>query len=209
LEAEAVVAEVVKFSRKILFNSNLNYFLLGVFITTLNTPLVDTSTFLILSLGLFIYFIIMLSLYFKKTKESKIPRLQFRKTKEQKQLAKLKKKRLIKAEKKHEMINNQFTYIQNIWVLSREQQKIFVSFIDKKAYTDLYTKMTASLLPQLIKMIDLCIEKNKKGCKRDVNRRINELIVIMKDEINRKRDKKIEDFESVSQVYDHLINELK
>lgn len=192
-----------------LYNPKLNYFLLGIFITTLSTILVNSSTFLIISLALFIYFIIMLSLYFKKKKDAKIPRLQFRKTREQKQLAKIKKKRLIQAEKKHEMINNQFTYIQNIWNLSREQQKTFVLFIEKRAYSDLYTKMTASLLPQIIKMIDLCIEQNKKGCKRNVSKRINELVTIMKEEIKRKKSKKIEDFETMSQVYDHLIDELK
>jgi len=193
----------------IIYNPNLNYFLLGVFITMLSSMIVNTSTLLMLSLGLFIYFIIMLSLYFKKKKDAKIPRLRFRRTKEQKQLAKIKKKRLIQAEKKHEMINNQFTYIQNVWNLSREQQKSFVTFIEKRAYSDLYTKMTASLLPQLIKMIDLCIEQNKKGCKRNVGRRINELVTIMKEEIKRKKSQKVEDFETMSQVYDHLIDELK
>jgi hypothetical protein len=178
-------------------------------ITSLSSAFVNISSFMILSLALFIYLTVVVSLYFKKKKEKKIPRLQFRKTKEQKQLAKIKKKRLIQAEKKHEMINNQFVYIQNIWNLSRDQQKTFVSFIEKRAYTDLYTKMTASLLPQLIKMIDSCIEQNKKGCKRNVSRRINELVVIMKEEIKRKKSKKVEDFETISQVYDHLISELK
>ena len=69
--------------------------------------------------------------------------------------------------------------------------------------------MTASLLPQLIKMIDVCLEQNKVGCKRDVSRRINELVAIMKDEIKRKKSQKVEDFETMSQVYDHLIDELK
>jgi len=192
-----------------IYNPKLNYFLLGVFITTLSAVIVNTSTLLILSLGLFIYFIIMLGLYFKKKKESKIPLLQIRKTKQQRQLAKIKKKRLIQAEKKHEMINNQFAYIQNVWMLSRDQQKSFVTFIEKRAYTDLYTKMTASLLPQLIKMIDSCIEQNKKGCKRNVTKRINELVSIMKEEIKRTKEKKTEDFETISQVYDHLIDELK
>jgi len=192
-----------------LYNPKINFFLFGVFVTALSSAFVDVSTFMILSLLLFIYLTVVVSLYFKKKKEKKIPRLQFRKTKEQKQLAKIKKKRLIQAEKKHEMINNQFVYIQNIWNLSRDQQKTFVSFIEKRAYTDLYTKMTASLLPQLIKMIDSCIEQNKKGCKRNVSRRINELVVIMKEEIKRKKSKKIEDFETISQVYDHLISELK
>jgi len=192
-----------------IYNSKINYFLLGVFVTIIVTMLVNTSTLLVVTLGLFIYFIVILSLYFKKKKESKIPLLQLRKTKQQRQLAKIKKKRLNQAEKKHEMINNQFVYIQNVWKLSRDQQKSFVAFIEKRAYSDLYTKMTASLLPQLIKMIDLCIEQNKQGCKRNVSRRINELVIIMKEEIKRKKSKKIEDFETMSQVYDHLIDELK
>ncbi len=193
----------------LIYNPKLNYFLLGIFITTLSMLIVNNFTFFILSIALFIYFILMLSMYFKKKKDNKIPRLQFRKTKEQKQLAKIKKRKLIQAEKKHEMINNQFTYIQNIWNLSHQQQKTFVTFIEKRAYSDLYTKMTASLLPQLIKMIDLCIQKHKKGCKRDVSKRINDLVTIMKNEIKRKKSKKSEDFETLSQVYDYLINELK
>ncbi len=188
---------------------NINYFLFGIFITSLVTPIVSVSTFIFLSIILFIYFILIVGLHFKKKKDAKIPMLRFKNTKQQRQLAKLKRKRLKQAEKKHQLINDQFTYIQNVWALSRDQQKTFVSFIDKKAYTQLYSKMTASLLPQLIKMIDLCIEKNKKGCKRDVTRRINELVSIMKDEIKRKNSKKVEDFETLSRVYDHLIDELK
>jgi hypothetical protein len=192
-----------------LYSINLNYFLLGVFVASLSTAIVSVPTFMFLSVLLFIYFVLIVGLYFKKKKDAKIPMLRFKNTNQQRQIAKIKKKRLQRAEKKHQLINDQFTYIQNVWALSREQQKTFVSFMDKRAYTELYSKMTASLLPQLIKMIDLCIEKNKKGCKRDVTKRINELVSILKDEIKRKKSKKIEDFETMSQVYDHLIGELK
>jgi Ca2+/Na+ antiporter len=192
-----------------IYNPKLNFFLFGVFVAALSSSFVSIPSFMFLSFILFIYLTIVVSLYFKKQKEKKIPRLQFRKTKEQKQLAKIKKKRLQQAKKRHEMINNQFVYIQNVWSLSRDQQKTFVAFIEKRAYTDLYTKMTASLLPQLIKMIDLCIEQNKKGCKRNISRRINELVTIMKEEIKRKKSKEIDDFETIIKVYDHLIDELK
>ena len=185
----------------------LNYVLLGVFITSLSTVFLNSSTFLILSLLLFIYFIVIVSLHFKNKKETK--KLKVKNTKEHKELTKIKKKRLIESEKKHEIINNQVAYIAEVWELSQLQEKSFVTFIEKRAYSDLYSKMTASLLPQLIKMIDACLEQNKVGCKRDVSRRINELVAIMKDEIKRKKSQKVEDFETMSQVYDHLIDELK
>lgn len=121
----------------------------------------------------------------------------------------MKKKKLIEAEKKHEIINNQFAYIQEAWKLSTSQSKIFIDFIQKRAYSELYSKMTASLLPQLIKMIDKCLEQEKVGCKREISRRINELVTVMKEEIKRKKSEKVEDFETTKDVYDHLIAELK
>lgn len=190
-------------------NSKPNFFLLGIFAASLAFVMLSQTTLFVVALLLFIYFIVILSLHFKNKKMNKIPRLQIRKTKAQKALAKIKKKRLQEAEKKHEIINNQVAYIQAAWKLSIDQQKSFVTFIEKRAYSDLYTKMTASLLPQLIKMIDACLAQHKTGCKRDVTRRINELVVIMKEEIKRKKSKKVEDFETMTQVYDHLINALK
>jgi len=192
-----------------MYNKNINYFLLGVFVVSVSTAVASVSTFMFLSVALFIYFILIVGFHFKKKKDAKLPLLRFKNTRAQRELAKIKRKRLKQAEKKHQLINDQFTYIQNVWSLSKEQQKTFVSFMDKRAYSDLYAKMTASLLPQLIKMIDLCIEKNKRACKRDVTKRINELVTIMKDEIKRKNNKKVEDFETITHVYDHLIDELK
>jgi hypothetical protein len=68
--------------------------------------------------------------------------------------------------------------------------------------------MTASLLPQLIKMIEICLEQHKNGCKREVQRRLNELTKLMKTEINRVRAKKKDDFETTSEVYDKLLHEI-
>ncbi len=190
-------------------DSKLNLFLLGVFTASLFLMILHNAYLLFIALILFIYFIIIVSLHFKAKKEAKTPLLKLKRTKEQKAFAKLKKRRLIEAEKKHEIINNQIAYIQTLWPLSKEQQKTFITFIEKRAYSDLYTKMTASLLPQLIKMIDACLAQNKKGCKRDVTKRINELVAIMKEEIKRKKSQKVEDFETITQVYDHLLNTLK
>jgi Ca2+/Na+ antiporter len=187
----------------------LNFFLLGVIVALTISMFLDGMWLFFICVFIFIYFIVALSMHYKKSKKNKTPLLRFRKTKEHRRLMKLKKKRVIEARKKHEIINNQVAYIQEAWQLSKTQHKSFVTFIEKKAYSDLYTKMTASLLPQLIKMIDKCIEQNQKGCKRDVTKRINELVSIMKNEIKKRKEKKIEDFEIMSQVYDHLINELK
>ncbi len=189
--------------------SKTNYFLLGIFVAILIATVVGKAFLFFSAVVFFIYFTVILSLHFKNKKESKIPRLKIIKTKEHKDLVKIKKKRLYEAEKKHEIINNQFAYISGVWKLSKDQHKSFITFIEKRAYSDLYTKMTASLLPQLIKMIDACLAKKQVGCKRDVSKRINELVIIMKEEIKRKKSKKSEDFETMSQVYDHLINELK
>jgi len=69
--------------------------------------------------------------------------------------------------------------------------------------------MTNSLLPQLIKMIEICIDQNKNGCKREVTKRINELVKIMKTEISKTKSQTKDHFETTSEVYDKLIGEIK
>ncbi len=161
-----------------------------------------------LALVLFIYFVVVVSLHFraKKSEKKRQPKPH---SKEAKALVKLQEKQEKEAHKKHDYITQQVSYITQIWQLSQMQEKTFENFIEKKAYSDLYTKMTASLLPQLTKMIEECLARNMVGCKRDVSSRLNELVFVMKAEIKRKNRAKKEDFETMRDVYDHLINEVK
>ena len=185
----------------------IHYFLLGVFVTSLLALWFDTLLFMALSIGLFVYFIIMISLYYKKKKEK--PWVKKAQTKEQKAVQKLNLSRAKEAAKKHDFIHDQVAYIASIWQLSQMQEKTFATFIEKKAYSELYTKMTASLLPQLTRMIEECLERDMVGCKRDVSSRLNELVAVMKAEIRRKKSRKKENFETMRDVYDHLIEEVK
>ncbi len=168
----------------------------------------DGVVALSLALLLFIYLTIVVSLYFRRKRNRKTTRLQVKKTKEYKIFEKITKKRDLEKAQKHDNINNQIAHIQDLWDLSQDQEKTFARFIEKRAYTDLYSKMTASLLPQLIKMIEICLEQHKSGCKREVQRRLNELTKLMKTEINRVRAKKKDDFETTSEVYDKLLHEI-
>ena len=185
----------------------LNYFLLGVFITSIFSLLFENLFFIILAIALFSYFIVVISLHFKS--RSKKPTIKVKKSKDQISMDKLKKARQKEDDKKHTFINNQVAYISTIWELSQNQEKIFYTFIEKRAYSELYSKMTASLLPQLTKMIEECLKRDKKGCKREVNARINELVLVMKEEIKRKKVEKKENFETMRDVYDHLLLEVK
>ncbi len=189
-------------------DTRLNYFLFGVFVAAVILPFMDGIVSLSLAVLLLIYMIVVVSLHFKRKKDQRKNRLKIKKTKEHRFIEKLNKKRQIEQHQKHDTINNQVAHIQELWDLSKSQQRIFVNFIEKRAYTDLYTKMTNSLLPQLIKMIEICIEQHKKGCKREVQRRINELTKIMKSEISRTQAKKKDDFETTSEVYDQLLHEV-
>lgn len=186
---------------------SLHNFLFGVFVASLLSFFFEGVFFAILSVLLFIYFIVVVSLHFRKRKAHKT--LKVKKTKEHKAVTKLKNSRLKEAENKHDFITNQVTYIASIWELSQMQEKTFTTFIEKKAYSELYTKMTASLLPQLTRMIEECIERDMVGCKRDVSSRLNELVSVMKEEIKRKKKTKKENFETMRDVYDHLLNEVK
>ena len=189
-------------------DTRLNYFLFGVFVAAIVLPFMDGIVSLSLAVLLLIYMIVVVSLHFKRKKDQRKNRLKIKKTKEHRFIEKLNKKRQVEQHHKHDTINNQIAHIQELWVLSKDQQRTFVNFIEKRAYTDLYTKMTNSLLPQLIKMIEICIEQHKKGCKREVQRRINELTKIMKAEISRTQAKKKDDFETTSEVYDQLLHEV-
>jgi len=185
----------------------IHHFLLGLFVASLLSFFVDRIVFAVLSVALFIYFIVVVSLYFRHKKSQKS--LKIKKSKEHKAIEKLKNARQKEAAKKHDFINNQVAYIASIWELSQAQEKTFATFIEKKAYSELYTKMTASLLPQLTRMIEECIERDRVGCKREVSSRLNDLVTVMKAEIKRKKKRKKEDFETMRDVYDHLLREVK
>lgn len=179
----------------------------GVFVASILSFFFEGLFFSVLMVGLFIYFIIVVSLHFRKMKGGK--KLKVKMTKEQKGLEKLKDARLKEAQNKHDFITNQIAYIASIWELSQMQEKTFSTFVEKKAYSELYTKMTASLLPQLTRMIEECLERDMLGCKRDVSSRLNELVFVMKAEIKRKKKRKKENFETMRDVYDHLLSEVK
>ncbi len=186
----------------------IHHFFFGVFVTSLLSFFFDDVVFAVLSVTLFIYFIIVVSLHFRVKKKKKTV-LKSTQNKEHKAIKKLKTARAKEAEKKHAIITNQVAYIAEIWELSQQQEKTFLAFIEKRAYSDLYTKMTAALLPQLTKMIEECIERDKVGCKREVSARLNELVLVMKAEIKRNQKAKKENFDTLRDVYDHLLSEVK
>jgi uncharacterized protein YjgD (DUF1641 family) len=126
-----------------------------------------------------------------------------------KALEKIKKKREKTDQHKHIHINDQIDYIATYWGYTKEQKKIIEKFVEKRAYSEIYNKLTASLIPQIIALIDNCNARGQKGCKRDVSRRIRELTLIMKEELKKKRSQNSESFETTLEVYDHLVKELK
>jgi len=184
--------------------SSLNLFLLGIFVTSLSALLLKTSFFAVLAVLLFIYFTVYLSLYYRKKGS-----VSLKYSKDRYMIERLKIRRQKEELKKHKFIEEQIDYISQIWDLSHSQKRVFEKFIKNRAYSDLYSKMTSSLLPQLITMIELCIQREKKGCKRDVQSRINRLVAVMKEEIGRKRVMKKIGFETTKDVYDHLLSEVE
>ena len=108
----------------------LHNFLFGVFVASLLSFFFEGLFFAILSLFLFIYFIVVVSLHFRKRKVNKT--LRVKKTKEHKAVTKLKNSRAKEAENKHNFITNQVAYIASIWELTLMQEKTFTTFIEKK-----------------------------------------------------------------------------
>jgi len=131
------------------------------------------------------------------------------KSKTYKALEKLKRKREKTDQSKHIHINDQVAYIETYWGYTKEQEKIITKFVEKRAYSDIYNKLTASLLPQIIALIDNCNAREQKGCKREVSKRIRNLTDLMKAELKKKRSKNTERFETTLEVYDHLMKEIK
>ena len=126
-----------------------------------------------------------------------------------KALEKIKKRRMRVENNKHKHINDQVDYIEEVWGYTKEQEKIIEKFVDQRAYSEMYNKLTASLLPQIITLIDNCNAQGQKGCKREVSRRLRELTDLMKDEMKKKKSKTVESFETTLEVYDRLLKEVK
>ncbi len=187
-----------------------NFLLLGIFITSIIALFSNRRLFALLSVGLLIYFIVIVSLHYRQKRQAKRkPQSSPRKSKTENALSKLKAKRAKEQQKRHDFIHSQIDYIADIWDLTKQQERTFYRFIDKRAYTQLYSRLTAALLPQLIKMIEECLEREKRGCQKEINRRINELVAIMKQEISNKQKRSKENFETLTSVYDHLIQQTK
>jgi hypothetical protein len=120
-------------------------------------------------------------------------------------LEKIRKKQRQTAEKKHRHIHDQISYIAESWGYTKEQERIIDRFIEARAYGEIYNRLTASILPQMILLIDNCNDRNQKGCKRDVSRRLRELTDLMRRQIQKNRSQKNEDFETTLEVYDRLL----
>jgi len=122
-----------------------------------------------------------------------------------KELEKIKKKRLKADANKHKHINDQIAYISEAWGYTKEQEKIIEKFIEGRAYSEMYNRLTASLFPQMITLIDYCNEREKKGCKREVSKRLRELTTLMKEELKKTKVQKSESYETTLEVYDQII----
>lgn len=129
------------------------------------------------------------------------------KSKEFKEIKKLKNKTAKKELAKHRFIEDQIVYIEKIWGYNKIQKSITTKFIEQRAYGKIYTKLTASLLPQLILLIEECNTQNQKGCKSEVNARLRELIAIMKEELKSSKQQKKESFETTLEVFDYLVKD--
>ncbi len=126
-----------------------------------------------------------------------------------KELEKIKKKRHKADKKKHKHINDQIAYIDEVWGYTKEQDRIIKKFIMERAYSEMYNKLTASLFPQIISLIDNCNAREQKGCKREVSKRLRELTDLMKVELQKKKSRSSESFEITLEVYDQLLSERK
>ena len=104
-----------------------------------------------------------------------------------KAIEKLKKKRKKKDHTKHIHINDQIAYIEEYWGYTKDQEKTIEKFVEERAYSEIYNKLTASLFPQIITLIDNCNAREQKGCKREVSKRIRDLTDIMKEELKKEK----------------------
>ena len=122
-----------------------------------------------------------------------------------KTLEKIKKKRQKVENNKHKHINDQIRYIGEMWGYTKEQEKMIDRFIESRSYGEMYNRLTASLFPQMITLIENCNARDKKGCKREVSKRLRKLILLMKEEMKKKKLHHMESFETTLEVYDQLL----
>lgn len=149
-----------------------------------------------------IVFVAMLFVGYQERKKGFRP-----KGKTYKVIQKIKKKREKIEKDKHKHIGDQLKYIEKSWGYTKEQDNIINKFISTKSYQETYNKLTASILPQIIKLIDNCNERGQKGCKRDVSQRLKALVVVMKDEIKKSSTQKSQNFDIGLEVCDQLLGE--
>jgi len=123
------------------------------------------------------------------------------------ELQKIREKHQKIATDRHHHINDQIAYIETEWGYTREQNRVIERFLKQRAYSKMYNRLSASILPQLITLVDQCNAKGQKGCKREVSRRIRELTQLMREELRRKKTESRENFEVSLEVYDHLLRE--
>ena len=126
-----------------------------------------------------------------------------------KELKRAKKRQMKIEEKKHCYLDDQLAYIREQWGYTKTQEKVVTDFLEKRAYSSIYNKLSASLLPQMIEMIENCLVQEKKGCKREVSSRLRSLITLMKEELKKRKRGKKESFEITMDVYDSLMEEVK
>ena len=177
------------------------YFLLGLTLASVIGLFFQKALWLVLILTLFVTGY---TIWKNRKNRGFVPQSQ-----DFKALEKVKKKRIKTEDQKYHYINDQFAYISNAWGYSKEQEKIVNNFLVHRAYGEMYNKLTASLLPQIITLIDNCNDRDKKGCKRDVSARIRELARVIKNELKKKKSGTKEDFEVTLEVYDYLLNEVR
>ena len=122
-----------------------------------------------------------------------------------KEIEKIKKKRQKVDNNKHKHMSDQIRYIAEVWGYTKEQEKVIDKFIESRAYSQMYNKLTASLFPQMITLIDNCNARGQKGCKREVSRRVRELTELMKKELKKNKSQCTESFETTLEVYDRLL----
>ncbi len=120
-------------------------------------------------------------------------------------LASLRKNEAKKARQRHRNLQKQIDYIARHWGWTQEQQTVVERFMAARAYDSIYDRLSASLLPQMIQMIDQCNDRERRGCKRQVGRRLRELVRLLRDETRTRHDRSREDFETTLEVYDRLL----
>lgn len=123
-------------------------------------------------------------------------------------LEKIKKNREKIEQKKEKYLLDQIHYIESMWGYTDTQSKVIEKAIEDKGYLACYDTLSAALLPQVIVLIDICNEKGKKGCQREVSKRIKEFVTLLKEQTQQKRNKENEVFEITLDVYDQLLKEL-